>query len=470
MKKTGAILFIAIFLLMALAPAAGMMIFGPAEPAAKEYLALPPSLTDGEGKFNQTVLNDASDYLSDRFWLRQELITANAVLEAAVFNESASPKVVLGREGWLFYAETLDSYQGQNQLSARQLWAAAHSLRLIRDYALSQGAETWFIPVPNKNSVYGEYMPKSADKTQDQSDYDRLLDACGAEGVAVVDLLEPFLDKKKEVQLYQRLDSHWNNLGAALANDLILDAIQQSAVKTGAEKLGQIGGAERAFDPTGFQAVRDHVPDLYTMLYPAGTERDLQYEALREPRFSYVRPIRTTEDLRINTSCETGNGALLMFRDSFGNTLHSFLAEDFAEACFSRLMPYDLRLFEAAHPDVLLLEITERHLSWLAKRPPILPAPIQNLEQSVARTGETIPVTAEEDETGFFRVSGELAMNPDTCSPVWIEADGTVYEASPVGETERSFTAYLPQPARTIRVLCLTGGELCASPTELVTP
>ncbi len=468
MKKTGAILFVAVFLLMALFPFVGMLMFGPAQPAAKEYLALPPELTDQDGVFNLDFLNDAADYLRDRFWLRQEMITADAVVEAAVFGESASEKVILGQDGWLFYAETLDSYQGQNPLSERQLWAAAHTLRMIRDYAMGQGAETWFIPVPNKNSIYGEYMPKSASPAPGSKNYDRLLEELGNEGVAVVDLMEPLLDHKKEVQLYQRLDSHWNNLGAALANDVILDAIRHTANLTGSEKLEQIGIAKRAFVPTDFQAIQDHKADLYTMLYPAGRELDLQYYPLREPCYTYVRPVRSTEDLRINTTCETGTGSLLMFRDSFGNTLHSFLAEDFAEACFSRLMPYDLRMLESTQADVLLIEITERHLEWLAQRAPIMPAPIRDKKLLDARAADEIRLNAAE-ESGFFRVDGVLPMDPDRTSPVWIEADGVVYEASPVGETERSFTAYLPQSVQTIRICFLSGDVLYASSTQLET-
>lgn len=49
------------------------------------------------------------------------MVTANAALEAAVFRVSAEEKVTLGRDGWLFYTETLDDYLHTGALTQRQL-------------------------------------------------------------------------------------------------------------------------------------------------------------------------------------------------------------------------------------------------------------------------------------------------------------------------------------------------------------
>ena len=451
MKKIGLFLFPALFLLMAAAPALGMLVFGPAQAAANEVLAQPPEATDAEGSFNLSLLNDASDYFRDRFWLRQELITVNAALEAAVFAESASEKVILGKEGWLFFRETLDDYRGENPLSARRVWAAARTLALIREYAAARGAETLFVPVPNKNTIYPEYMPDRMSRATEPGNYDRLLSALAAEGVEALDLRPVLLAHKEEAQLYQRLDSHWNNLGAALAHDAILDA------------LGRDG---TAWDPAGFTLRQDHSPDLYEMLYPAGDEKDVQAYPDREQSFRYLRPIRSAEDQRISTVSETGEGSLLMFRDSFANTLHTFLAESFSQALFARAMPYDLRLLDSEQPELLILEITERNLNRLAERPPILVAPIREPELSGAVPAGTLNLRMEENG-GLFCLLGELAAEPDPDSPVYLEADGTVREASPVGETERSFAAYLPEAPRELRVFWYAGGELFSAPAAL---
>ncbi len=63
-------IYTAFFLLMCLFPLVGILIFGPAEPAANETLASWPSLTNSDGSWNTDVLQDVSDYVGDHFALR----------------------------------------------------------------------------------------------------------------------------------------------------------------------------------------------------------------------------------------------------------------------------------------------------------------------------------------------------------------------------------------------------------------
>ena len=141
MKKIGLILFVAAFLVMALIPFAGLLIFGPAEAAANEILAQPPSVTEEDGSFNAKVLNDAPDYLADRFYLRQELITLDAKLESGVLGESASEDVILGKDGWLYYDSESEDYMNTNAMSDAEINAAAVSISLMQEnckYLLDQ--------------------------------------------------------------------------------------------------------------------------------------------------------------------------------------------------------------------------------------------------------------------------------------------------------------------------------------------
>lgn len=454
MKKLGYILFIALFAAAALAPFVGMLVFGPSPAAANEVLAQTPKAVLEDGSFNSKVLNDASDYLADRFWLRQQLITLDAALEASLLGESASQEVVLGKEDWLFFADTLDDYRAIRQMSPRQCWAAAHTLKLISEYAQTRGARTLFVMVPNKNSVYPEYMPASVPMGAGDRNRDRLFAALEAEGVEALNLLPALLAQKERVQLYQTLDSHWNNLGAALGHDAI---------------VSYLGKTDTAYDPERFTPRRDHSPDLYAMLYPAGGELDVQLYPLWTQDFSYLRPIRSPEDQKINTRSENGTGKLMMFRDSFGNTLHTFMAESYAEACFSRAMPYDLLLPDLEGADTLILEITERHLLWLAQRPPILPAPTREPDLEGARKGESLCLSALDNGNGYKTLSGTLPRTPDWNSPVYLRLGDLTCEASPAGETEADFAAMLPatQSLSEVTVFYWAEGVLCQSEAEL---
>ena len=443
-KNFGFIVFLGVFLLMCLWPLVGMAIAGPSEAAANEILAAPPSLTKPGGAFNTDFLNDTSDYFADHFATRQELVTANAKLEAALFGESAEDKVILGKGGWLYYRSTLNDYQGQALLSDREIWSAAHCLALIEEYAQDRNASFLFTVAPNKNTLYPENMPDRYVRSDAPGNAERLSEALRQEGVNTADLEAAFL--AKDSVLYHRLDSHWNNLGAALAHDTILDALGSSAA--------------RFYQPDRFTAVQDHDADLYQMLYPAGGEKDVQLYPDQAWSYTYDQPIRSAEDQTIHTSCAGKDGRLLMFRDSFGNTLHTFMAESYGAACFSRAMPYDLSLLDSEGADTLVIEIVERNIGWLAQRAPILPAPIRQIEIP-AVCDDAVRFTFDFAQTGSdrFCCSGNLNCTPDTDSPIWLVCDGTVYEASPAGSGEQPFTAYLPGQPAAIQIMFLLNGS-----------
>ncbi len=427
-------LFTALFLLLCLLPIVGIPLFGTAQPAANETLTAVPSLTNADGSANLNVLEDVSDYVGDHFALRQEMITAWRTLVAAVFGESDEPDVILGKENWLFYAETLDDYEGVNTMTDRQIYAAARSLALMQEACADMGVEFLFTVAPNKNSLYGQYMPDRYPAATEPGNLARLTSALEAQGVAYLDLYN-LLSQESEV-LYRRYDSHWNNLGAALAADAIL-----SALDIGAEPF--YGGE--------YTVVEAEPGDLYQMLYPTGTDTDTDMAFTRPFTYTYRTPIRSAEDNRIVTDCAgAAGGSLLMFRDSFGNALHPFLAEGFQSAVFSRVTPYDLTMVESAEADTVVIELVERNLDWLITRPAVFAAPERTLDETPA-VSDAIAVTAAVTESGpdgCVTLSGTFAVEGlDDDSPIYLRLGNVLYEATPAGNGNNPFTACIPQTA-----------------------
>ena len=111
-------------------------VFEPHAPAAgNETLQAKPVLVYADGAVNPDYFSELSDYLADHTAFRAELITARAHAAAALFGESSSDQVILGKDGWLFYARELPDYEGSEPMSDRQIWCAARSLYLMQEYA-----------------------------------------------------------------------------------------------------------------------------------------------------------------------------------------------------------------------------------------------------------------------------------------------------------------------------------------------
>lgn len=345
-------IFTAAFLLLCILPSAGMLFLPPTEAAANERLTPVPQLKNEDGSWNQNVLDDATNYIADHFALRQEMVTANAMLQTGLLATSPAEDVIYGTDGWLYYAETLDDYQNRATLTDEEVQQIAQTIADMQAYCAARSAQFVFTIAPNKNSLYPEHMPSRYLQSDSPGNYEKLKPLLEEYGVHYADLFT-FLSEQDEI-LYLKTDSHWTNRGAALAHDFLMETL---------------GLPHTAFAEAEYTTAETHRGDLYEMLYPKGTAREAQQAY--ETTFSYVSEPRTAEDILIQTtSPDAPNGRLLLCRDSFGNALHPFLAEDFREATITRQMPYPLEQVRAG--DTVIVEIVERNLANLLKYPPNL--------------------------------------------------------------------------------------------------
>ncbi|HJC13918.1 alginate O-acetyltransferase AlgX-related protein [Agathobaculum sp.] len=345
-------IFTAAFLLLCILPSAGMLFLPPTEAAANERLTPVPQLKSEDGSWNQNVLDDATNYIADHFALRQEMVTANAMLQTGLLATSPAEDVIYGTDGWLYYAETLDDYQNRATLTDEEVQQIAQTIADMQAYCEARGAQFVFTIAPNKNSLYPEHMPARYLQSDSPGNYEKLKPLLEEYGVHYADLFT-FLSEQDEI-LYLKTDSHWTNRGAALAHDFLMETL---------------GLPHTAFAQEEYTTAETHRGDLYEMLYPKGTAREAQQTY--ETTFSYVSEPRTAEDILIQTTSPAApNGRLLLCRDSFGNALHPFLAEDFREATITRQMPYPLEQVQAG--DTVIVEIVERNLANLLKYPPNL--------------------------------------------------------------------------------------------------
>lgn len=343
------IVLITLFLIISLLPVLSMFVIGETQPSANEILASKPKLLDRSGKLNTHVLNDFSDYIADRFAFRKQLVTAWARLNAALFHSSAEDQVVLGTDGWLYYAPTLDDYIGR-AMSAEELAHAAAYLASLQRAAENRGATFVFTIAPNKNSLYGENMPSYIPENHHEANAVRLRPYLEEYGVNYVDLFSVFTERGEV--LYYRTDSHWTECGAALAADSLLSA----------------AGKDTSYFDGPYSAGVPHLGDLYEMLYPAGNEPEESERYAPGFAYSLSGDARGGNAMKIRSSCEGREGVLLCWRDSFGISLYPYLADSFSEASFLRETSYDPALIDETGADIVILEIVERNLSQLADR------------------------------------------------------------------------------------------------------
>ncbi len=433
------LLFICISLICCAALSLGMLLFGPSQARANERLASAPALRTADG-LNRSVLSEISDYISDRFFLRQELVTVHNRL-LSFFGGGTANDVIAGADGWLYYAPTLDDYTGVGALSDAELASAARNLYLMQEYCDERGVSFLFVPAPNKNSLYDAAMPSYGVKAAEHS-AEHLLRLLETAGVHSADLFTLFREQTET--LYFAHDSHWNSAGAALAADEINRGLGRSSDYFSAD----------------FSCRAAHTGDLFEMRYPAAAdpETDPVYGGtLRyERQGSDTRP----DSITINTA-GGASGSLLMFRDSFGNLLYPYLADSFGSARFSRANAYNLTLTETLHADCVVVELVERNLRYLLRFAPVMPAPVRETPALTDVSGSvslTVSASAAALD-GYTAYCGTLP--PEAAgAPVRICCANVSYEAFTGGDG--TFTAYLPQDAAPERIAAGEGETLSA--------
>lgn len=412
--------YISLFLFVCLIPSAGLFFTGIKETSENRKTAQKPKLL-AESGLNPYFLNDAGKWFEDHFAFREESVTGYALLLGKVFGVSSQEGVITGTDGWLFYKDSLDDFQGTEPMTDRQIFDVAHSLAMVQAYAHQNGSEFAFAVVPNKNSLYGEYMPYYYQPPHSgKSNLERLEACLRAEQVNSIDLYGCFQNNSHT--LYHKRDSHWNNLGAALAADRILNGI---------------GSTHSSYADRPYSIRKDFQGDLDRMLYPSATEAEEEAYYDPAPQFSYCGDVESNFEPKISTRSD-GNGNLVMYRDSFGNALLPFMAEAFENAWFSRALPYHLADLSEHMADALVIERAERFLPDMAKQAPEMEAPCVVWDAAVMGAAVEAECLKETVKGEYTQVTGKLPIHAiKERSRIYIRIDkDRCYEAFPVSDAD----------------------------------
>lgn len=380
MKKKGYGVFIVLCIVILLIPFAGMAVAPTMTTTEnKEMMALP--------EINVDYMSDMGDYFQEHFAFRQEMVSANAAIYGKVFGASTTDQVVIGKNNWMYFTGTLDDYLVEHQISERGLNNVIHNLKLIQNYAERNGSQFLLAIAPNKNSVYGENMPYYYVRGEGETNYDRLRERMIQEDIHFVDLHKAF-EESGEI-LYLERDSHWTNKGAVLAYNQMMQALT-----TGYE----------TYENVPYEVRKEHLGDLTEMLYPLNSELENNEYYNMDWNWSYVNEVTDNMDEWIETSNPQKDKILLMYRDSFGESLLPFFAEAFGKGYFTRLVPFDMTNINQYQADYTIVERVERRISSFAAETPIMQAPtVQLPETDNFETAATLEVKAE---GGYYSVSG----------------------------------------------------------------
>ena len=422
------LVFLISCMIVCLIPTAGMIFAPTTETTENKEMAEFPSITMEDGSLNSDFFRGLETYINEHIALRNPMVYLDAMIQSNVFGVSNVDGVIKGTDGWLYYTATKDDYLGSAVLSERNLYNIAHNVKVIQDYLDTKKIDFVFVIPPNKNTLYGSNMPYYDSCVVNSDHSAKLLQTDFAKlNVRYLDLFDMF-EKQDEV-LYLKRDSHWNNKGALLVYNAIMDRF----------KL-----AHEDYSTKEPQRIKTD-GDLNRMLYSfyGVAEDDLAYPFAGS--YIYANEVESVEDGWIITKSDKGSKKLLMFRDSFANTLIPFFSEEFAEAYYSKGVPNQLEMYiDQYSPDYVVLEKVERNITDYLANPPIITGTITDMPKkyTIAATATTLEAATSENNADYIMITGVVdpARIRDD-SDILVSVDGICYNAF---QTENnSFVLYV---------------------------
>lgn len=438
MKKFNVIFIIVYFTVIAI-PALSMPFFFNAKNTENRKLASFPSILKEE-RINTSFTEDLDDFVNDRIGFRQFLVSMNTGLKTGVFKHSTEDDIILGKDGWLYYSADLNDYMNIQTLSDRNINNIANSIEMINESLSDNGVTFVFTVIPNKSTVYPEYMPDTYIRSNNCSNLDALEKALGSKNVNYADVRSRLLSEDK--QLYQAKDSHWTYEGALAGYDEIMKA----------------SGIEyNIFDGLCFTEKQDWESDLAVMLYSVNAKEDYQKYPEYEFKYEYTSHEKEPDSITLKTENTDENGRAVIYRDSFMNTCHRFFAENFNYVVFSRAVPYKLSTAYNEEADFVLIEIVERNIVNLATSAPVMKAPEVSRDEIndakyVNSKDVYVYIENENNYTHIYGYVDESYLEDD--NEIYVEAEGIIYKAFPIYEQvllgndeikDNGFSLYIPE-------------------------
>lgn len=364
---------VALFLLaLSLPAAANLAGFDGADPAAENREMAPFPRLHRTWRSLATLPDEFGRWFEDHFGLRAALVRWDGELHLFGLGVSPSPSVLVGANGWLFYADDsgVEDYTNEKPMSPaeRDDWRA--TIGRVHDWLHAQGIGYVFTIAPDKHVIYPEQMPPTLARVHDVSRADQVYQALAGTGVTAVDLRPALGAAKRRERVYALTDTHWNDRGAFAAYRALIAAARA--------ELPSIPPAWTDEDFVRTEQVV-HGLDLAGMMGLTRTlrEPDLTLTPRRPRRARVVDPPGATPDAEVARVVTEIPGSSLpravVFRDSFASRLAPFLSEHFSRVVYVWQNDFDPDLIARERPDLVVEEIVGRHLYSFWPTPDLIP-------------------------------------------------------------------------------------------------
>ena len=280
--------------------------------------------------------------------------------------------VYAGKNNHLHYADTIADFLGKSLFSDRNLEMIKIRSENLQQRLKDEGLKTQVVifVTPSHNTIYPETMPDFLieQKVSDNSKLKQLTETFAYSTVKFINPYDRLMKEKENYFIYNRTDTHWNELGAYFGYCELFNYI------------GETFSNAKPLPLSDFDVYNEIVRggDIIPML------EFNQDEYIENSVVVRIKNPKVTDLFRGNTdeipyqesfyhkfyeydSGDKSKPSILMYRDSFSVSLMSPMAETAGRIVFYNMWDYNINIdyVKEINPDFLIVQVVERNLENL---------------------------------------------------------------------------------------------------------
>jgi hypothetical protein len=266
----------------------------------------------------------------------------------------------------------MDSYMGKNRFSDTELQSFKRELEYRQNYLAEKGIRFYFLIIPCKASIHTENIGYEYFRMTKDSWGEQLNTFLREKStVNLIDVFDSLRLYKKDLNLFHKLDNHWNELGAFYTANEVFKHMRRDFSNIEPLRMSDFelkhsekpaGNLEKMLGNPGIFS-----ESLIELKPKQGFKAQDADKANYPPVPGFVYP---WEYELVKVQTDTEKPRLLIISDSFGEHIFPFLAENFSKTVkIFDSWQYKLNEEIVANekPDVVLLMINEPILRNMLK-------------------------------------------------------------------------------------------------------
>jgi len=301
------------------------------------------------------------DYLNDNAAFKNQFVRLNSIINLELFKITSSDKVLVGKDKWLFYdnkddGDCIGCYQGTNKYSDEDLEQIKNNLVNINKMFNKQNKEFVLFIAPNKEQIYSEFMPTNISVVNEERRVDALVNYIrNNTDIKVVYPKDELLKVKEKYQIYNKYDTHWNNVGAFIGTQQITEKLTGKRKYIEEVKVTSDGVSKN---------------DLSIMI----NLQNYLKEKTQGNISAYNENVKIKEvdesdkvGIRINKylSDAADKRKIMIIRDSFSEAMFDQFPREFQTTTFIHRLDFYNQILKDENPDIVVYAVVERDTSAL---------------------------------------------------------------------------------------------------------